>query len=353
MLENLLRYSTSFMMWGIASFAIHAQEPFRFSETLPLLPPGQGSRTVELPFHNDSADKVVFETHSASCGCTKIIKFPKLTIDPGESIRIPIEIEIGQNNQDLLEVALLIDGVRLVKAGKQKPERVRLAEYKLTIPTSSAPVRLLRRNDSFIVSQGKCSPIALLNASSFVWFEFRAEPSIEGVKANARIDKARIAGLEVQIATLTLSGLESLTGLQKEGKEIPIEFKLFARSTGGEVFIEVGKVSVSLKLLASIELFPHRIDIEDDVDKVKINVVGRAQLLTDFVEDFRVEVDGRDLVPNTEYQVTELSPRWLRFEIARSFLAADHGRTAAEVTITCDRLGWVGTMNAFLTPPNE
>ncbi len=204
-----------------------AQSPYEVVETLPIQTPGK--KTIILNYTNENKFPVIFQSHSLSCGCTSLEPFKKLNFAPGESTNIALVVDVRSTPSELQDITLTIDGVIKSDADGNNEER-RLAAYHLVIPTTKNNVRLLRPNDPYFVTNGKCSPVVILNATTFVWGDVRVTCSRSELAPHATLATASLNNLDVQVVQISFEKLDVLTGNAGSEPDVPIVLNVFAKA---------------------------------------------------------------------------------------------------------------------------
>ena len=98
-----------------------------------------------------------------------------------------------------------------------------------------------------------------------------------------------------------------------------ISILLFAREENQTSLVSIGEVRVPIKWLSEVEHFPKKISVENGIESIEVNLVGRGIAISELASELAVSFDSRRL-GISEFAVAKLSPKWLRVSLDRSML---------------------------------
>lgn len=312
---------------------IQAQEVFKIEETLPPFEPRVEKSRVYLPYKNESSHKVTLVAHSLSCGCAKIMGFPKLDVAANETIRIPIEFSTQGRQGSPVSFTLSISGTN---QGDFQPSPLRLlAEYRIKIPVLEA-VSIVG-SDAFQVSNGKSSELLVINNSGFHWDRIQVQSLNDDIGLNVRLHTVPQYGREVQGASIVIANPTALSSGSLE-TESALKIQILAAPKGVETLIHLAEIEARVKVLSSIVVFPKTVNAFQAEEFVTINVVGRALQLDAIQDSFTLMLDDRILSLDNDYSIQVLSPKWIRFKVRRESIS--QFKEHRQLTFMSKALNW-------------
>jgi hypothetical protein len=310
-----------------------SQSPESLHEVLPIHHPTDGNKTVLLSYTNPHDKRVVIDSYSAACACSRDVKIPTSRVEAGETISFELNFLVPNRPQESLRLDFTISGH--LADSKEKDHSRLLAKYHLEVPVYDQ-IGMLRKHDFLaVVGEGKCA-ITILNSSAIKWAEIQARVAeFPELIANCSFSTTRFGKNDYQTVCIEFEGFKKLLAESKKPEKITLT--IFARAENQVSFESTKGLDIPIKWLSEIEHFPKKFSIDNGIESIDVNIVGRGIALTDLSDEISV-VLGEKKLDKTEFRVSQLSPKWLRVAIDRAVIRKDPN--LKELFVELPSRGW-------------